>query len=335
MIKKILALFLIFLSACFAQEKLILETDRTIFIPWTIEHTQEWEIIESNDTTPSHFRRNEFFEDKDLLILRDTNWLRFMEYMQSYCNKTIAIPPLGFAILDKKDKQLIGTIILKIHNDPQVLSFSYALIPQVRHQRLGQEIINAFIMFINTIMESHIFILKEDYTKAMFMSAWQKEGIQQEPDFNYLASFFNTDSSCLKKIVAYVDILNPASLKTLINNHFQATEIIYTDYTFLDEHRFTLDVFLEYQPNCLMQSHLDPYISAILSRDQDRIDETFSYLKNYFQISDTYQYLKVPRLVKANLKPLSKIVKSTSDLRDDIKRNNFNQSYYSLLDCID
>lgn len=334
MIKKISSLFLIILSVCFAQEQFIVETDRTLWMAWTIEHTQEWELIESQDATPSFFRRNEFFEDNDLLIVRDTNWLRFIEYMQSRCNKNIAIPPLGFAILDKKDKQLIGTILLKIHDDTHSLGFGYALIPQARQQRLGQEIVSAFIMFIETIMESNILALKEGYTKAMFMAAWHQEGIKQESDFNYLASFFDTDSSCLRKIVAYVDILNPASLKTLINNHFQATEIVYTDYSFAREHRFTLDIFLEYPPNCLTKSPLDPYIDAILSRDQNRIDETFTCLKNYFQIPDTYNYLKASRLVKANLKPLSKVIKSTRDLCNRSKRNN--EPYSSLLNsCID
>ena len=65
MLKKIFFFFFILCSLYAIENTEYIETERTLLIPWTIDHSREWEIIELQDNEPSYFCRNDYFESSD------------------------------------------------------------------------------------------------------------------------------------------------------------------------------------------------------------------------------------------------------------------------------
>ena len=118
--KIIIYLFFIFHASSYCH---IIETERTVWYPWTVAHSQEWELIEQQDTTISHYRRNDYFESMEELLTRDRNWLTLVDRARVHLGTDIIFPDLGFAIIHKVSQKLIGIITLKISDLKRHLSF--------------------------------------------------------------------------------------------------------------------------------------------------------------------------------------------------------------------
>jgi RimJ/RimL family protein N-acetyltransferase len=306
----------------------VIETERTIWRPWTIEHTHQWEEIEQRDMAPSHFRRNEFFENINDLMLRDTNWLTLHDYIHILYGKKTFFPDLGFAIIRKTDQQLIGTIRIKLKNQPEILSFAYALRPEVRNCKFGQEIIKAFTKFIDQLIEVPTLAFKNGINKNIFMAEWRTEGKKENPNFDHLISFFSPISYSFQKIVGSVDAKNQASLSVLLRNGMQPVAIECVKYIFDDNNNlFGWDILLQYPPNHnISQPTVENFVADVLSRDQNRIDQVHNQLKELFNIPNDWTYLQLTRAEKAALKPLSKTSLVYSD--SDMTKKIVSQIYY-------
>jgi len=320
-------LFFIFITTCSAQQ---IETERTILLPWTLEHTCTWEKIEQEDTAPSEFRRNQHFESLDQLCLRDKNWLELRKKLLSLHNNTIIFPDLGFAILRKTDQELIGIICTKTNDSPGCMSFGYALRPEIRSCKFGQEVIKAFTAFIATSITSPTLAFKTNIDKAMFIEKWKDEGKKENPDFDQLISFFEEQPVPLQKMIACVNVKNPASFAILMRNGMQPFEVECEKYI-VDNSRnyFVFDVLLQYPSNQHdSREKIEALAADILSRDQNRINQAYDKLKELFNIADDSIYMQMSFAEKAVFKPLSKMVSSTLLSEVDITKTIKWRTYY-------
>lgn len=283
-----------------------IETERTIWIPWTIEHSQEWEIIEQNDTSASYFRRNEYFESMDELIRRDSNWLKLCKYIQNQHKEEIFFPDLGFAIIRKTDQKLIGSLKVKLSNQSGIVSFGYGLRPEVRNEKLGQEIISTFISYIHTIIGKSILSLKND--KSIFMAEWYNEGKKEEPNLEHLASFFSSDTQSLKNVIGSVDTQNPASLAILIRNFWQPISLACDKYICEHNEQYVCYDFLLRYPSNSNESCEKVELLAydMLSRNEARIQAAYQRIEQLFHIDNSWKYPALSRAEKAVLQPVEK-----------------------------
>lgn len=294
-----------------------IETERTLWVPWTIEHTKEWETTEQKNTAPSLCRRNDYFETNDALIMRDANWLKLCNYIHEMYGDTI-FPDLGYAILRKTDQQLIGTIRLKLNNQTS-MSFTYGLRPEVHNCKFGQEIIKAFLTFIDHYIGSSMIAFKDGINKTIFMAEWRKEGKKENPDFTHLISLF--ELGICEKIIGSVDIKNQASLAILMRNNMQPFNIECAKYTCDDNNNlFAFDILIRYpHDDCMIQPNIEQFIADLLSRDQHRIEQVHNTLKTLFNIPNHWTYMQLTLGQKAVFTPLCKTMILLSDI-NTIKR---------------
>jgi RimJ/RimL family protein N-acetyltransferase len=301
--KKII-LFALFFFQIFHSYNI--ETERTTWIPWTTAHSSEWEIIEQNDITISHFRRNEFNENINALITRDTNWLHLCKHIADKYGTSTFFPNLGFAIIRTTDQLLIGTIRIKLGVQPGTLSFSYGLRPEVRHDKYGQEIMKAFTTYLDNMMGMPMLTLKID--KNVFMAEWLTEGIKENPDFDYLTSFFQNKTYSLEKIIGSVDISNTASLAILVRNAMQPFAVECNKYILTNNSPlFNYDFLLQYPTQTHSACHEVEILAAdILSRDNLRIQSAYHYFSELFNIGYDWQYAFLSRAEKILLQLIEK-----------------------------
>ena len=301
---KKIALFTLLLISSLSSTTI--ETERTVLIPWTIEHTQEWEIIEQNDDAPSFYRRNTYFENMDDLLRRDTNWLRLHDHIHHLWNEKIIFPDLGFAIIRKIDDQLIGTIRMKAKDHLGVLSLSYVLRPDIRGNKFGQEIIKAITLCIDNLLETPMICFKDEKSKDEFLDAWFIQGLKENPDLPYLATFFSDAPQPLKKITASVNAHNPASIAILLHNGLQSFALGCDQYIFAhDEKTFSYDFVLQYPADATMKSEMiESLVYDFLSKDEARINNSDNFLKDLFHVPSDALYLKQSRAEKATLRPV-------------------------------
>lgn len=305
--KKIILFTLLLISSL--SNTIIIETERTILIPWTIEHTQKWEIIEQNDDAPSFYRRNTYFESIDELIKRDTNWLRLHDHIHHPWNEKIIFPDLGFAIIRKSDNELIGTIRMKTKDHLGVLSLSYILRPDIRGNKFGQEIIKAITLYINNLLETPMICFKDEKSKDTFFDAWFIQGLNENLDLHYLATFFSDIPQPLKKITASVNAHNPASIAILLHSGLQPFALGCNQYIFAhDEKTFSYDFVLQYPADVTMKSEMiESLMYDFLSKDEARINNSDNFLKDLFHVPSDALYLQQSRAEKATLRPIFKI----------------------------
>lgn len=301
--KKTILFTLVFFQLSYSH---IIERERTIWIPWTLQHSYEWEIIEQNDTTISHFRRNEFNEDINTLIIRDNNWLLLCKHIADKYGSSVLFPNLGFAIMRKTDRMLIGTIRIKLNTQPGTLKFSYGLRPEVRHNKYGQEIMKAFTIYLDNIIGMPILTLKVD--KNSFTVEWLTEGIKKNPDFDYLASLFQEYTYPLKIIIGSVDIHNAASLAILMRNSMQPFAVECNKYIFTSNSPlFNYDFLLRYPTqNSNACYEIENLATDIISRDNLRIQSAYHCFSELFNIGQDWHYAFLSRTEKAILQPIKK-----------------------------
>ncbi len=308
----------------------VLETERTIWLPWTIEHTQQWEGFESNDHEVAHFYRNDFLEPINELIQRDSHWLTLCDKIQSSIGAMMLFPHLGFAIINKLNNKLIGTVRMKLCNTPGELSFGFGLRPGLRNQHFGREILQQLIHLINQSIDLPIAQFKPGITKQAFMEEWHLEGKKTEPDFDHLFSFFHTESHPFKTLIGSVDIMNPSSLSVLIRNKMQPYSIVCSKYI-IDKNTkfFSCDFLLQYpakmhnsKPSC------ENLIPDMLSRNPQRINNALQFIHECFTVPTNCEYLSVSRTKKVLFKPEEKIVSTLSFTNSDTVKRLVSQSYY-------
>lgn len=304
-----------------------IETERTIWMPWTTEHTQQWEIIEQQDLAISHFRRNEFFEDINDLVKRDANWLQLRKHMIAAHNNTLFFPDLGFAILRKSDQLLIGIIRTKLSGKGGIFNFSYGLRPEVRNDKFGQEIIKAFTHYIDQLLTTSAVTFKQGIDKNTFVATWRTEGIKEQPDFDYLASFFDTQPQPLQKIIGSVDAQNPASLAVLLRNSMQPFALDCDKYICADgKHYFSYDFLLQYPATTPHPCDpVEQLTCDILSRDEARIQSAHHHFNQLFHVGSSWDYMLLSRSEKENLQLIQK-----NSLRYDCTatKNIISKTYY-------
>jgi len=290
-----------------------IETARTYWTAWTIQHSQQWEQFELSDATVSHFRRNEYFEDTKSITLRDSNWISLCQYIESNNNNAFIFPPLGFAIFDKLNNNLIGTIRFKPSNKAGYLSFGYGLIEAVRHQKLGAEIIEKVIFIVNQSIGLPIATLKKEISKNNFMEQWHIHGNKENINLNSLRELFDKNTTSLQGIIGSVDMRNQGSLSLLIRNKMQPTEIQCSKYYLENNtHLFAIDFSCIYPISKEYTTPtLETLIENILSRDLIRIKDAENRLKEIFNIPDNWDYLALSRAEKAELK-LTATIESTA-----------------------
>jgi len=302
-----------------------LETDHTRWVPWTIEHTQSWEHYELLDKSPSQFRRNEYFEDMPTLIQRDTNWQIFSNLVHAHTETTPIFPSLGFAILEKENNELIGSLRFKLSSTKGYLSLSYGLKESVRHKKLGTEIAHLIFKLIDYYVGHPFISFKKNLCKGMFMQEWYEQGKLPNPNFNKLLDFFEKTPIKLHGLTASVDIINPASLVILYRQGMQPIEIECAKY-YVHEgpNLFCFNITLAYPAITLglNQEYINNLVLNILSRDQNRITLAENFLKNIFNVTPEWIYLSLNREEKANLRLVqSKLISSTflSDITIQVK----------------
>lgn len=293
---------IIFVQSSFANA-ITTETERTFWVPWTLEYTALWEEYECSDLSPAHFRRNDYFEDIPTLLQRDTHWQTFCSLLAEYTKTSPIFPALGFAIIDKETRELLGIVRLKLSTRAKYLSLGYGLKPSARHQKLGSEIAAHVIKLINMHYQTPISTLKETVTKDMFMESWYEQGKQEKPDFNMLLNFFDENPAPLEGLTAFVNIINQPSLNILYNHGMDAVEVECSKYYLKQEpHLFSFSVLLLYPTNKPTNKVIDLLVHDLLSRDMIRIEQTESILKHNFHIPAHWNYLKLNREEKAQLK---------------------------------
>jgi hypothetical protein len=289
------------------------ETTRTYWTPWTTQHSQQWEECELSDSTVSHFRRNEYFEDITTLTQRDSHWNTLCNLLNNHCGASFIFPHLGFAIFDKINNSLIGTIRFKPSSKAGYLSFGYGLRQDVRHQKLGAEIIEKIINLTHQSIGLPIATLKKEVSKNNFMAQWHKNGNKKEINFDNLLELFDKHPTSLCGIIGSVDMRNQGSLSILIRNKMQPTEIQCSKY-YLENgsHLFAVDFSCTYP---ISQEYTTPTLEAlitnILSRDAIRIEDAENRLKEIFNIPDDWGYLALSRAEKAELR-LKATIESTA-----------------------
>ncbi len=291
-----------------------LETDRTLWIPWTLEHTQQWEYIEQDDSTMSQFRRNEFFENIQTLIQRDSNWEIFCTLLQKKTDSAIIFPCLGFAILDKISNELIGAIRFNFSSTKGYVTLSYGLKESVRHQKLGHEVAALAIKLIHESIGLPFASFKTGIAKSVFMAEWQEQGKLAKPNFNALLQLFDENTISLKGLTAFVDLINQPSLAILLKHGMQAAEVECSKYYLHEEpNLYCFNILLIYPATTTYnQEYIDDLMSDILSRDNTLIQNTHDLLKTTFSIPQDWVYLNLNRDEKALLKLVqSKIITTT------------------------
>lgn len=307
-----------------------IETERTLWQPWTIEHTQEWETIEQLDISIAYFYRNDFLEAMDELIQRDSHWLTLCTKIESNIGTMMLFPPLGFAIIDKIHNKLIGIIRMKLCNTPGQLSFGFALRPDMRNQHLGREILSKLIQIVNTFFTLPIARFKQGITKQMFMNEWYYQGKQSTPDFDHLLSFFDTQPYPFETLIGSVDIMNPASLSVLLRNNMEPFSIVCHKYI-IDESTvsFSCDFLLRYPAqHYTTNTNIKDLVADMLSRDSERIDNTLQFMYQNFEIPPHAHYLSLKQTEKALFNPQEKIVLAMTFTHSDTTRTTTAQRYY-------
>lgn len=304
-----------------------IETDRTIWIPWTTEHTEVWELIEQQDQTISHFRRNDFFEDINDLIKRDANWLQLRKHIIAAHNNALFFPDLGFAILRKSDHMFIGIIRTKLSEKDGVLNFSYGLRPEVRNDKFGQEIIKAFTHYIDQLLTIPVVTFKQGIDKSIFMVTWRTEGIKEQPDFDYLADFFDEKAQPLQKIIGYVNAQNPASLAVLLHSSMQPFALDCDKYICADgKHYFSYDFLLQYP--AATPHPCDPVEQLtcdMLSRNDARIQSAHHHFNQLFHVGSSWDYILLSRAEKT---ALDIIERNSSRYDCTATKNIISRTYY-------
>jgi RimJ/RimL family protein N-acetyltransferase len=304
-IKKTCLVLLNVLSLSLAAQYYQRETARTYWIPWTTEHTRIWEIHEQHDTSVSHSRRNEFFEDMETLVQRDAHWITLYNQAYERLHATPIIPALGFAICDKSSGELIGTVRLFTTHRQGYLTLSYGLTPSARNHRFGSEIIQELMVLIKESHGTPIIRFTTLDAAHSFWDAWYPQGKQATPDFDHLISFFSLQTAPLRGITASVDTHNPASLAILLKNNMQPVEIECTQYYFSADAslRFGLDIKLMCPVSDITVHHsLQQLAHDIVSKNNDAIEAAYATLKRLFGIEDEWIYLLLTRTEKAALR---------------------------------
>jgi len=218
-------LFFIVLSFPLATTAETLETARTTWVPWTADHSLEWEHKEKNDPNLGLFRRNQFFESPETLIIRDNNWKTLYTRLRNQTNTPRIFPDLGFAILDKTNNNLIGIVRFKTSERPGYLKLSYGFVPEIRNKKFGNEIMQKTIELVEKHINTPIVQWKKTSTKHTFHETWFCEGKKTSPHFNDLVELFDDTPTPLKGITASVDIINYPSIALLAKYGMQAIEL--------------------------------------------------------------------------------------------------------------
>jgi len=307
-----------------------IETERTIWQPWTIEHSQQWEKIELRDESISHFRRNEYLETIDELIIRDKNWLLLSDYIHEHLDNNVIFPDLGFAIIQKIDHELIGTIRIKPNNKQGYFSFGYGLRHDMHNQKIGQEIIKALTILSDTLIKSPIITFKDGTSKDHFMKEWHIQGKKEKPDFAQLFSYFSQKTQPFQGIIGTVSMNNQASLAVLIRNGMQPFEIECEKY-YLDNNMnlYSFDVLLQYpSQQDYAQQTFTKLVTNILSRNQNLIDKAENKLKELFTIPSDWKYLQLSRAEKAQIKTIVQSVSVMLYSEINQTKNITSQIYY-------
>lgn len=314
---------IIILSYCSAATPTPLETERTYWVPWTPEHTAQWELLEQEDTSISFSRRNEFFEDVHTLVQRDTHWNTFCNNL--YKNNKMNIPFNGFefAIIDKQNNDLLGFLKLNFIKKQHYLTLSYGIKQPARDKKLGHEIVALAIQLINQNSETGVISLKKDISKEMFWAKWYEQGKKETPDFDALLYFFEKTPVAIKGLLAAVDIINQPSLNLLVRYGMQPIEIVCSHY-YLQERTnlFDFDIILAYPATPENNNErINQLTQNILSRDTQRIDNAYSFLKNTFNIPEDWQYYALNRQEKQQLQLMQSthITTQFSDVKNRIK----------------
>ena len=307
-----------------------IETERTIWQPWTVEHSQQWEEIELRDESISHFRRNEYFETMDELTIRDKNWLLLSDYIHEHLDNNVIFPDLGFAIIRKADHELIGTIRIKLNNKQGYFSFGYGLRHDMHNQKVGQEIIKTLTTLSDTLIKLPITTFKDGISKDLFMRGWYVQGKKEKPDFAQLLSYFSEQTQPFQGIIAAVSLNNQASLAVLIRNGMQPFEIECEKYYLNNNKNLYSFDFLLQDPSQqeYTQQTIKNLTTDILSRDQDCIDQAENKLKELFNIPSNWKYLQLCRAEKARLKTMVQSISVTlySDINNT--KNLTSQTHY-------
>jgi len=295
MLKKYIIFIIIFLCTQLLYAMTI-ETERTLWVPWTPEHTQLWETYEQQDTSTSNFRRNEYFEDMQTLIQRDKNLDILYNLLSEHTRTSFIIPSLGFAILDKKTNELIGTTLFKLSSKKEYLSVSHSLKHSIRCKKFGSEVVAQIVSFINTYKESPIPTLKEKNTKEMFTTAWHEQGKQEKPNFDTLLNFFEKKTIYLKGIFVYIDSINHPSLAIAHNNNIQVDEIECNIYHVHEgPNFFSFNIVLVYPSLTNSHNEYNIVVQNLLSKDNTRIQYTYNVLKKMFNIPSDWIYISLTR----------------------------------------
>ncbi len=207
--------FLVILKVLLSSLKALnspIETPRTIWQPWTLAHTVQWESMEEADHERLYFRRNEYLENPEILELREKNWLRLHENLQENFSYVPPFPPPGYAILRKSDHHLIGSIMIKHATDPAYRQFGYGFIPEVRSQKYGQEIITRLLQLARESQGSPTLSFKDHGSRQNFFRQWYWQGKWHNPDWPHLLSYFSPQPFSFQGFQAEVDVDNAASL---------------------------------------------------------------------------------------------------------------------------
>lgn len=326
--KKIVLLLLFISHPSYSSH--VLETERTIWLPWTIEHTEQWENFESNDHEVAHFYRNDFLEPMDELARRDSHWLTLCNKIQSSIGAMMLFPHLGFAIINKINNKLIGTVRMKLCNTPGQLSFGFGLCPNLRNQNFGKEILQQLIHLTNQSIGLPIAQFRPGITKQAFMEEWHLEGKKTEPDFDHLLSFFHTEPYPFETLIGSVDIMNPSSLSVLMRHHMQPYSIVCSKYI-IDKKTafFSCDFLLQHPAKTYISKiSCENLVPDMLSRNPQRIDNALLFIHEHFAIPPHCEYLSVSRTKKALFKPEEKIVSTLSFTSSDTVKRTISH-YYS------
>lgn len=307
-----------------------IETERTIWQPWTPEHTREWETIEQLDTSIPYFYRNDFLETMDELIQRDTHWLTLCSQIESSIGAMLLFPPLGFAIINKINNQLIGTVRMKLCNTPGQLSFGFGLHPDMRNQHFGREILDKLIHLVSKSFTLPIAQFKQGITKQIFMDEWYYQGKQSIPDFDYLLSFFDTQSCPFKTLIGSVDIMNPASLSVLLRNNMEPFNITCDKYIIdKDLVSFSCNFLFRYPAqNHTANTYVKSLVADMLSKNSERIHNALQFIYQHFAIPAHVQYLSRKQSEKAFFNSHERIALAITVTHPDITKTTIRQKYY-------
>jgi len=277
-----------------------IETERTYWKNWTLEDSRVWEEIEQNEDSISFFRRNDYFDPLEDLIKRDRNYLEMSRIICEQYSLNCFLPPLGFAIFNKADDRLIGTIRFKLTDKKGYLSIGYGLSQAARNQKFGNEVMTKLLELFHLSINQPIIALNDSFDRNDFTAEWYEQSVKDNPDFSTLFSYIDKNSTFFKGVIACVDFYNPASISLLMRNGMIPIEVECVQYVRSNApNLFRFDIFFMFPSDRENYNEkLMELITDVLSRDSVRIKKREESLRTIFSIPMQSEYLHYTRKEK-------------------------------------